>query len=110
MALSKVIEVSFAGGEISPDMYGRKDDTKYQNGLLKCRNFIALPQGPVRNRPGFEFVNECGNESKPVRLIPFTYSAGQTMVVELGDKYARFHSYGATLVKDDGTPYQITTP
>ena len=110
MALTKTIQLSYAGGEISPDMYGRKDDTRYQNGLAKCMNFICLPQGPIRNRPGFEFVNECGIEDKPVRLIPFTYSAGQTMIVELGDKYAKFHSYGATLVNDDGTHYKIETP
>ena len=110
MALTKTIQLSYAGGEISPDMYGRKDDTRYQNGLAKCLNFICLPQGPIRNRPGFEFVNECGIEDKPVRLIPFTYSAGQTMIVELGDKYAKFHSYGATLVNDDGTHYKIETP
>lgn len=110
MPVDKVIQLSFAGGEISPDMYGRRDDTKYQAGLLKCQNFICLPQGPIRNRPGFEFVNEVGNGSRPVRLIPFTYSTGQTMIIELGHKYARFHSYGATLVNDDGTEYQVTTP
>ena len=35
MAVDKVIQLSFAGGEISPDMYGRRDDVKYQAGLLK---------------------------------------------------------------------------
>ena len=110
MALTKTVQLSFAGGEISPDMYGRKDDTRYQNGLARCRNFICLPQGPIRNRPGFEFVSECGIENKPVRVIPFTYSAGQTMIVELGDKYAKFHSYGATLIDDDESHYQIETP
>ena len=110
MASEKTIQVSFAGGIISPQMFGRKDDLKYQNGLEECENFVVLPQGPIRNRPGFEFVNECGDESHPVRLIPFTYSAGQTMVIELGHRYARFHSFGGTLVNDDETPYQITTP
>ena len=110
MASERTIQLSFAGGEIAPDMYGRRDDVKYQNGLQRCRNFICLPQGPVKNRPGFEFVNEAGNGDRPVRLIPFAYSAGQTMIIELGHKYARFHSYGATLVNDDGTPYQVATP
>jgi hypothetical protein len=31
------------------------------------------------------------------RLIPFTYSLNQTMVIELGDHYARFHTLGETL-------------
>lgn len=110
MASERTIQLSFAGGEIAPDMYGRRDDVKYQNGLQKCRNFICLPQGPVKNRPGFEFVAEVGNGSRPVRLIPFTYSVGQTMVIELGHKYARFYSYGAVLSNDDGSPYQVSTP
>lgn len=110
MANFRNIQLSFAGGEISPSMYGRNDDVKYQNGLAKCENFIVLPQGPIQSRPGFEFVDECGVESKPVRLIPFVYNLEQTMVIELGDKYARFHSYGATLVNDNGTAYQISTP
>ena len=104
------VQLSFAGGEISPAMYGRNDDIKYQNGLAKCENFIVLPQGPIQNRPGLEFVGECGVEGKPVRLIPFAYNLEQTMVIELGDKYARFHSMGATLVNDDDTPYQVATP
>lgn len=110
MANSKTIQVSFAGGEISPSMYGRKDDVKYQNGLKRCLNFLVHPQGPVSNRPGFEFVEEAGNSSKQVRLIPFVYSTEQTMVIELGDYYARFHSLGGTLVNDDGSIYQISTP
>ena len=74
MANFRNIQLSFAGGEISPSMYGRNDDVKYQNGLAKCENFIVLPQGPIQSRPGFEFVDECGVESKPVRLIPFVYN------------------------------------
>ena len=110
MANSKTIQVSFAGGEIAPSMYGRSDDVKYQNGLQRCRNFMVLPQGPVANRPGFEFVNDCGDSTHPVRLIPFVYATDQTMVIELGHKYARFHSMGATLVASNGAPYQVATP
>ena len=110
MATTKTIQVSFAGGEIGTSMYGRKDDLKYQNGLAKCENLISLPQGPVTMRPGFEFVQECGKMDKPVRLIPFVYNTEQTMVIELGDRYARFHSFGATLINDEDQPYQIETP
>lgn len=50
MASTKVLQRSFTGGEISPQMYGRIDDAKYQAGLEICRNFVVLPQGPVENR------------------------------------------------------------
>lgn len=106
---TKVLQRSFAGGEISPEMFGRTDDTKYQTGLETCLNFLCRPQGPIENRPGFEFVREVKDSSKKVRLIPFVFNAQQTFVIELGHKYARFHSFGATLMNGN-QPYEITTP
>ena len=35
---------SFAGGEISPEMFGRIDDIRYQTGAATVRNFIPKPQ------------------------------------------------------------------
>lgn len=109
MSSTRVSQVSFAGGEISTDMWGRQDDTKYQSGLKRCLNFIALPQGPVRNRPGFSCVREAKVSSKPVRVLPFVFNKRQTCVIELGDKYARFHAEGGTIMNGD-QPYEITTP
>jgi len=88
---------SFAGGEISPDMFGRVDDTKFQTGVARMKNFIAMPQGAADNRPGTEFVKEVKDSTKKTRLIPFTYSTTQTMVIELGEYYMRFHTNGGTL-------------
>lgn len=107
---TKILQPSFTGGEMSPSMYGRFDDQKYQTGLALCKNFLVLPQGPIENRPGFEFVRAAKYADKPCRLIPFSWSVGQTMVIELGDKYARFHTRGATLLTSDGNPYEIATP
>ena len=98
MANTRTYSRSFAGGEISPDMYGRIDDTKFQTGVAKMRNFIAMPQGAADNRPGTTFVREVKDSTKRTRLIPFTYSTTQTMVIELGDGYMRFHTQGQTLL------------
>jgi hypothetical protein len=57
----KIFKGSFSGGEMSPDMFGRIDDGKYQSGVAKCRNFIARPQGPAENRAGFAFLIEVNN-------------------------------------------------
>jgi len=92
---------SFAGGEISPQMLGRIDDSKYQTGAALMRNFIAMPQGPAQNRPGTMFVRPTKSNGV-ARLIPFTFSTTQTMVLEFGDGYLRFHTQGATL--GPGTP------
>jgi hypothetical protein len=93
---------SFAGGEMSPEMFGRVDDAKFQTGAAKVRNFIPMPQGPLENRAGLAFVREVKDSTKKVRLLPFTYSTTQTMVIELGAGYIRFHTQGATL--GPGTP------
>jgi hypothetical protein len=92
---------AFSGGEISPQMLGRIDDNKYQTGAALMRNFIALPQGPTQNRPGTKFVRAT-KDNDVARLIPFTFSITQTMVLEFGDGYLRFHTNGATL--QCGTP------
>ena len=106
MANVRILQRSFSGGEMSPEMFGRIDDAKYQAGLAKCRNFIVKPQGPAENRPGFAFVREVKDIAKKVRLIPFTYSTTQTMVIEVGAGYFRFHTAGGTLM-DGAAPYEI---
>ena len=95
--MPKVYSRSFNGGIISPEMYGRLDDVKYNTGLARCNNMIVLPQGPVVNRPGTQFVREVKYSSKYTRMIPFRYSTTQTTAIEAGEAYFRFHTFGATL-------------
>lgn len=109
MANIRTLQRSFAGGEVSPEMYGRIDDVKYQSGAATMRNFIAKPQGPAENRPGFAYVNEVKDSTKKTRLIPFTFNTTQTMVIEMSPGYFRFHTQGGTL-QSGGSPYQITNP
>lgn len=90
---------SFAGGEITPEMFGRLDLTKYQTGLALCRNFLVLPHGPITRRPGTDYVNEVKSPSTAVRVVSFAYSASQTMVLEFGNLYLRFHTNGQTLLE-----------
>lgn len=109
MANVRTFSRSFAGGEVTPEFYGRIDDAKFQTGLAKCLNFYPLPHGPVSNRPGFGFVREVKTSSRKTRLIPFSYSTTQTMVLEFGHEYVRFHTNGATLM-NGSVPYEVATP
>ena len=109
MANIRTLERSFGGGELTPEFFGRIDDVKYQSGLAKCRNFITLPHGPTTNRPGTAFVREVKFSNLRTRLIPFSYSTTQTMVLEFGQEYIRFHTNGATLLSG-GSPYEVATP
>jgi hypothetical protein len=111
VASVKTFQPSFSGGEVTPEFFGRIDDTKYHAGLATCKNFIPLPHGPVENRPGFQFVRAVKDSSAgSPRLIPFTYSTSQTMVLEFGNKYIRFHSEGETLLNSSSVPYEVSTP
>lgn len=99
MANTRVFKPSFSGGELSPEMFGRIDDGKFGSGAASIQNMIATPIGPLEKRPGFEFVNTTKNNGV-ARLIPFTYSTTQTVVIEIGAGYFRFHTQGATILYD----------
>ena len=105
MPVTRTFKQAFSGGEISPEMFGRIADTKFQQGAATMRNFIAKPQGPAQNRPGFAFVREVKDSTKAVRLLSFTFNTTQTMVLEFGDQYFRFHTQGQTLFYSDGAAW-----
>lgn len=109
MSNTRKYTLSFAGGEVTPEFWGQIGDAKFQTGLAVCRNMIVLPHGPVANRSGFAYVNAVKTPAKRTRIIPFTFSTTQTMVLEFGDQYVRFHTGGATLLSG-GVPYEVATP
>jgi len=114
------LTATFAGGEMSPLMLSRYDDGRQQQGVRTCRNFITWPQGAARRRPGWQHVREAGDGSQKVRVIPFSYGAGQELAVEIGAGYFRFHAEGGTLlyvtprkvasVSDSGDTITFTAP
>lgn len=108
MAVTRVTQFSYNSGEIGGLMYGRADDSKYSAGLATCQNALITPQGPLRNRAGFMYVAEVPN-NKRMRLIPFTYSAEQTMVVGITAGKIYFYTNGQVLM-DGNTPYSIDAP
>ena len=106
MANTRSYTRAFSGGVMSPEMFGRIDDVKFQTGAAKLRNFIAMPQGPAQNRSGFSYVRQVKSSANRTRLIPFTYSTTQTMVLEFGNGYIRFHTQGATLLQGSPNAYK----
>jgi len=109
MPVTRTFYRSFSGGEISPEMFGRIDDAKFQQGAATMRNFIAKPQGPAENRAGFKYVAEVKDSTKAVRLLSFTFSTTQTMVIEMGQGYFRFHTQGQPLSYSDGSAWSNST-
>jgi hypothetical protein len=99
----RTLSRSFAAGEITPELFGRIDLSQFQTGLANCRNFITLPHGPAENRPGFGYVLESKYSAKQSRILPFTFSPTQTMILEFGYQYVRFHTDGGTLLENSKT-------
>lgn len=62
------LKSSFAGGELSPSMYGRTDIAKYDSGAATLRNFLVLRYGGAANRPGFKFIAQTYNNKKAVLI------------------------------------------
>tara|TARA_B100000085_G_scaffold245612_1_gene238880 strand:+ start:278 stop:2743 length:2466 start_codon:yes stop_codon:yes gene_type:complete len=109
MPVTRNFKQTFSGGEISPEMFGRIGDNKFQQGAALVRNFIVKPQGPAQNRSGFAYVNEVKDSATKVRLLSFTFSTVQTMVIEFGNNYFRFHTQGQTLLYSNGAAWSNAT-
>lgn len=111
--MAKSLFKSFAGGEITPEMYGRLDLTKFQTGLAKCENFLTLPHGPAARRPGSYFVQQTKNAytpstNHPIKLRPFVFNAAQAYVVEFGSGYVRFHNQNGTELEAEKSVTALT--
>jgi hypothetical protein len=106
----KSLARSFAGGEITPEMYGRIDTAKRQTGLAKALNFSILPHGPAARRPGFGFVAEARDSTQAVRILPFQFSADQTAVLEFSDEAIRVHIGGQQLLETGKGVVSIVGP
>lgn len=105
-------QVSFAGGEITPAMYGRTDHGKYDTGLRTLRNMLAMRHGGVTGRPGTMFVGASLNSGNPVRLMPFIFNEtglGQSYILEFGNLYIAFYQNGGVVVSG-GVPYKVVSP
>ena len=102
------IQNSFNAGELSPQLRGRTDLEKYKSGCASLQNFLPQIFGPAQKRPGTRFVREVKDSTKRVRLIPFEFSATQSVAMEFGHQYIRFHTEGGTVLLA-GVPYEVTT-
>lgn len=106
------IQRSFAGGEISPDLFGRADMTKYATGLALCENFRVQKQGGIAANPGTVFIGKAPNVGgvyDEVVLIPFVFNNEITYVLEFSALRMRIID-GESYVTLGGSIYEIETP
>jgi hypothetical protein len=110
MANNKVyaLQASFAGGEVSPDIYGRTDLAKYSVAAKTMKNFYPHFFGGASNRPGTMFVTEVKDSSKKVKLLPFQFSVEQAYIIEAGENYFRYIKDGGQII-NGSTIVETTT-
>jgi len=97
--MTKVIQSSLAGGEVSEAIGARVDIGKYKSSLSKCENFFVQVHGGVATRPGLQFIGQVKDSTKTVRLIPFAFNTEQTYILEFGDYYMRVYKDGGQVLE-----------
>lgn len=84
--MPRIVQPSFAAGELAPALHGRVDLSKYHVGAATLLNFFVHAHGGASNRPGLEYI---WSSPGPGRLIAFTYSVEQAYVLEFTDYLMR---------------------
>lgn len=108
MADARVTQASFTAGEISPELFSRRDLAKYQVGARLLENFSVMPYGGVQNRPGLKFVAEVKASAKKVRLGRFEAAGDQSYLMEMGDKYFRYFYRGGVVMNGSELAETVT--
>lgn len=106
----KLVQPSFAGGEMDPALAGRVDLARYGIMVKTGLNFIVRPSGGLQSRMGSEFIGEIDDSSKTVRLLPFEVSEDVAYVCVLEEGKAQFIYRGVYVESSPGVRTEVTTP
>lgn len=102
------ITTGFMAGELDPHLDGRIDTDQYAFGLSVCENWVAINEGPLVKRMGFEYVAPAADTA--VWLTGFRPSITQEYVIEWSENALRFYTNEARIETSPGVAYQVTTP
>jgi hypothetical protein len=85
--------LSFTGGEMSPYLLHRTDFEKHGSGAEIMENFLPLPYGGFRKRPGLQWIDDL---AAATRLEPFEFSTATKYLLA-------FTTTGLTVFGEDGS-------
>jgi hypothetical protein len=105
--VATVRQPSFAGGELSPNLFGRPDLAKYAVGLARCRNFFITRQGQASTRAGTQFADAIDGKA---RLVPFVLSDNADNFVLCFENERVTFFRNAVHVFNGGTMLSVSTP
>lgn len=97
---------TFNRGEVSDAAQVREDVEKVRRSGSLMENWMALKQGPMIRRPGFQVIAALPTTGR--RIYPFQYSADETALLEFGDSTLRIWLSGATLLARTAVTTAIT--
>lgn len=101
---------SFNAGEISDEADARFDLSKYAAGCEVLENFMPMPTGGARKRPGLVYVSETKNSgSSAARVVPFRFSTGTNFILLFEAGSIRFFS-NRVQVTLSGSAYEVANP
>lgn len=92
MANPSKVQTSFTGGELSPQLFGRIDLAKWNNGASTMRNMYVSYRGGASSRAGLPYVGTClqdageNGDNPPPRDIDFQFNINQGYALEFGDQ------------------------
>lgn len=104
--MPKMMQCSFASGEISPVLQARVDLARYATGLAEVKNMIVLPEGGVTRRGGFSRITPA--LASLGMMIPFEYNSTDNVMLEFGHKAIRVISMSGEIYAALDSPYELS--
>lgn len=109
MADARLTQPTFTGGEISSELYGRKDFARYQVAVKRSVNMYINATGGASNRAGLRLVGEVKDSDNPGRLMTFEAAGDDAFLLVFGDLNMRPVALGS-YIDNGGLPYEVVTP
>lgn len=91
---------NFTRGIFSPVVQARRDVDAWHAGAKRLTNVTLMKYGGVKKRPGTLFVYRLPDADNETRLLPFTYSTGQSYALLFGQGTMKPFAGGGAVVSD----------
>lgn len=103
-------QLSFAAGEVSKELWARRDLAKRQTAIKRGENVVVMVEGGLKRRSGTRFVIELKDESRPGGFIPFRFSKADAYMLVFNAGVMRVHRNGGVIESVPGTIYEMAQP
>jgi hypothetical protein len=91
---------NFTRGIFSPVVQSRRDVDAWSAGARRLQNVTLMKYGGVRKRPGTRFVYRLPTDDDEARLLPFTYSPGQSYALLMGQATMKPLALGGAVLSE----------